>query len=297
MPDSNYYFEPRLKGVDADLDRDLVMVAHPAGGISDERVMTLRELSSAFAFMASGTNVSAGVGAMAKNNPALGGLHNVAIGAASMANNVSGESNVALGAYTMTSLVSGSTNVAIGQGALGDCAPDSWGNVAIGVQVMLHTTGPLNTGVGRNAFLQLRAGGYNVGVGNEVGFSLQAGSHNIMLGNQAGYSGNGNGNIYIGNSAGFHVTTGINNIALGQSSGQGVNFSETIAIGTGAVAPANNTAVIGPVAMTDIYFGSSAAPNAKIHAKQARFTALPTAVTGLPTGTLWNNAGIVNIAP
>lgn len=335
MSESDLYFKQRLKAVDVDLDRDLIGVAHPKGGTTDSLAMSLRELSAALGgggatapFVIKGPTVwngglaKAGV-FLAIQNPdgsaiselrsvgtdgSFGFGHNTlaecntwgncAFGDTSLQLLVGGTSNTAFGQYCMQSLVGGEGNTALGEGALTACGPNVSRNIGIGRQAGHHVPTDDNIAIGWKSLRD--SGGANIAIGTVVGYSMTTGARNSIVGQGAAdVMTTGNDNCGLGNGVFYQtLTSGSRNIGVGAGSGPATGALDgTICIGHGVQADVANIAVIGPVAVTDVYFGSKAAPNAKIHAKQIRITSLPVAVTGLPSGTLWNNGGIVNVAP
>lgn len=98
-------------------------------------------------------------------------------------------------------------------------------------------TGVFNTGMGSNVLFDLTSGDDNSGLGVTACIGVTTGSRNTCLGSHARLNTSG-------------ITTSTNQTVVGA-------FTD----GAGS-----NTVVIGNASVTDVYFGSSATPNAKIHA-------------------------------
>ncbi len=125
-----------------------------------------------------------------------------------------------------------------------------------------------NLGVGNGSMSVLTTGVSNVAVGeNSGGTQLITGSYNTFLGTAADVQGDYSLTTVIGSGgagAGDFATV-VGGSAYAKSNG--------IAIGYHASANSDNTAVIGNVDITDVYFGSTSA-NAILHGSGAQFSGL-----------------------
>jgi hypothetical protein len=218
--------------------------------------------------------------------------------------------NAGIGTWAMKNIVGGSNNVAVGAFAMGGTGPDPDCCTAVGSMALWRGEGNYNDAFGNSALAMLTTGQYNAAFG--IGSLMYAtlGNENVALGSYCGVgsavlkdskdrslpeplsilpddvSTVDSQLVLVGHRAGRSPVTGSTDIPI-------VN---AIAIGNRALFDKSNTAVIGNVAVTDVYFGSTAA-QANVHAKGLTLSALPTAAAGLAPGTLWNNAGVVNVAP
>ncbi len=121
-------------------------------------------------------------------------------------------------------------------------------------------------------------------VGTQIGVNFTSGYADVAIGNSALQSiTEGVSNTAIGTASGNATTDGIRNVFIGdgayakESSGNSITVigqsatadtgvtDNAIALGRAAIVTANNTAVIGNSAVTDVYFGSASAL-AKVHA-------------------------------
>jgi hypothetical protein len=188
-----------------------------------------------------GTYTAFGVGPF---GPAQGS-GNIAIGAAAMTRNFTGEQNVAIGGGgVMTNNSSGSNNVAIGwMSMLGDGVNASVGgdNVAIGAQALYSQQGgDQNTALGSESLKTLTTGDNNTGVGYRALNKLTVGANNACLGDLSLYAvTTGTGNVGIGSDAGKSITTGTYNTAVGfgaVSNSVGATGTANAAVGASALA-------------------------------------------------------------
>jgi hypothetical protein len=186
--------------------------------------------------------------------------------------------NVAIGTDAFKSLTNGNSGVAIGPSAL-ESNTSGFGNVGIGRFVLKScTTGGGNVGMGYNVLQALIAGEDNLANGTGALIFLINGIRNIVYGNGAGRlynDGTNNTNcnrcILIGSRT--SILGGLNEIVIGDEA-QG-NGSNTVTLGNDNIV---KTVVKG-----------------KVQAVNINFTGLPTSVTGLETGDVWNDNGTLKI--
>jgi hypothetical protein len=296
--------------------------AAPAGGVWFPSVVNcLAAVPGAFSLANSGVQIFAADGVeilrIWATDPSRANYNagNLYIGAESGASQPvenaveSGWYNVALGPKTLKNIVGGSNNVAVGTFAMDGTGANVMGSTAVGAMAMRAVTGINNSAFGSSSLLGT-SGNNNNAFGYGALLYLTTGSDNVALGM---YCGAGYAAAFDLESREFPELTGIvpDNIVttdsqiviVGTKSGRSPQAGPTevpivnaIAIGYLALYDKSNTAVIGNAAVTDVYFGSTAAA-AHAHAKGLTLSALPTAVDGLAPGTLWNNAGVVNVAP
>ena len=171
---------------------------------------------------------------------------NVAVGANSMDQSISGGNNTAIGALTLR-YSNGSANVAVGFLALNDNLSGD-ANVAIGQEALSNnTSGNVNVAVGHTALINNSSGYNNTAVGKSSLRSCTNGFQNVAFGADASYNlTTGVGNVSIGFDSGQNITTGGYNTIIGSNtsvSSGGINYS--VVLGHSAQATASNQFVIG----------------------------------------------------
>jgi hypothetical protein len=188
---------------------------------------------------------------------------NTAIGAGTLANNITGENNTATGQGALASSTTGWANTAVGWRALFSNTTGS-GNTATGDEALWsNTTGSGNTATGWAALFKNTIGGYNTAVGDSALSSNTTGSNNTAIGDEAlrsntigGYNtavgdsalfnnATGSANTAIGENALASNTTGNNNIAIGYFAASYVSGSNNIHIGNTGSASDSGTIRIG----------------------------------------------------
>jgi hypothetical protein len=212
------------------------------------------------------------------------GSNNTGVGVASFTSGISGTSNSGFGAGSLAAITSGSNNTALGYEALTTIITGSY-NTAVGAQSLCQTpysgSYNYNTAVGYGTFLYLNTANAN----NNVAIGYEAGAFHA---NGSTHLANASQSIYIGSFANGCDENDSNCIVIGYgaspatSSGSGVN---SITIGAGTSGLGANTTVI----------GNSSTTLTKIFGKLNVGT-LPTSPTGLTSGTLWSNSGVINVA-
>jgi hypothetical protein len=252
-------------------------------------------------------NTANGVNSLYTNTT---GVDNTAIGYNALQNNTTAGGNTAIGSYALLSNTGGTGNTAIGSVALYSNT-SGFANTANGFYALFaNTTGGKNTAIGHNSLYSNTTGndgiahGYNALQNNTTGNSNTATGSYSLLSNTTG-----NSNTAIGSIALYSNTTGSNNTAQGLNSGRYIadgttansitnnslyigsetkalanNQTNQIVIGHNAIGAGSNTATLGNTSIVKtILRGTLNAAN------------LPTSPTGLVTGDIWNNLGILTI--
>ena len=173
--------------------------------------------------------------------------------------------NVAIGSNALSSNTSGARNVGIGTDTLRNNTSGE-GCIAIGTRALReNTSGARNVGIGHNAMQQNTGGYYNVSIGL-----------NPLMNNTTGYQ-----NVAIGLSAGTNTNAGNPN----ETSTQCVFIgADTDASADGV----NKEIVIG----ADI---SGSGSNTVTIAEKPVFPDMPTSSSGLPSGSLYSDGGVIKI--
>ena len=252
-------------------------------------------------------NAAFGVNALAANtsggeNSAFGynalladttGGSNTAVGAVALAADTTGQQNSAFGVNTLTANTTGQNNTAAGFGALATNITGS-NNTGVGAATLSLTTVSNGTAVGYGVLVNNTTGNNNTGVGSLVLGADTTGSSNAALGLSALSSNTtGTENTGLGYLAGVTGTSGNANVSgsfnvwIGSEAGPGTatQLSNSFGIGYQAINTASNQGVFGNGALTDVYFGSVAAPNATIHAAAVNSTGLITGLGFVSTDT------------
>lgn len=147
-------------------------------------------------------------------------------------------------------------------------APTGNQNSGFGFRALpVVTTGNANAASGWESCFAVTTGGANTCSGALSISTVTSGNYNTGIGYQAGATTNG-------------VTSGSNNTFLGASTGQSTSTQQTYmtVIGSGVAGACSSCVVIGR--STDVTIMRP-----------------PTSCTGLATGTLWNNLGLLAICP
>lgn len=241
-----------------------------------------------------------------------GGNENTVIGTSAGAG--SGSRNVIFGVSAGNRYNMASDNVFIGNGA--GQSNTTGGNVFIGKDAgLLNTTGYENTFVGfasgnrcitmhRNTFMGFGAGQntngpMNTCYGYRALFNNLIGGLNVAVGVTALLNAKGDDNTAIGMGAGSLLTTGHECTFVGTGAdvlaGQEGVVNST-AIGWNSQITKSHQVVIGGSLVTEVCFGSATGA-AKIVCSKPKFTAIPTVITGLSSGDVWSNAGVLTIIP
>lgn len=184
-------------------------------------------------------------------------------------------------------------------------------NTANGYQALLsNTIGDYNVANGFNALRGNTTGSYNTANGTNALFANTTGNRNTangyqaLLANTTGYHNTANGD-----SALLWNTTGFNNIANGYESGAYIankstaatilnnsvmigwrtspladNQTNQIVIGYDAIGAGSNTATLGNTSIIKTILRGT-----------INMAGLPTSSSGLVTGDIWNNGGVLNI--
>lgn len=292
MSESSLYFKQRLKSTDVDLDADLIGVAHPKGGTTDDLAMSLRELSKAIggsaaapliikgptgiyiktvdqdgadvaqirfggAPLANGTNIGIGYNANLYNMQ--GGFGNIGIGGDALANHTSANAywTVALGQNALKYSTEPNLCTAIGAGAMANLAGFISRNVAVGTSALAGADPPaLSTSPHWSTAIGFNAVRYG-GAGGNTG----CGS-NTLFNTVAGQN-----NVALGSNAGYNNVDGFYHVCLGYNAGPATGaLTNTISIGNAVAPTVSNTAIIGDATVTDAYFGSVTGAS-KLHGK------------------------------
>ena len=164
-----------------------------------------------------GANYNIGIGTQALYHSH--GVKNVAIGYQAMyqATSTDGnsQSNVAIGDATLYNNISGGSNVAIGSSAMFNNTTGS-DNFALGASSLLNnTTGTYNVGIGIVAMRENLTGTQNVGIGLSALRYSTANNYQVGIGSMAGANSAYDNITCLGNGT---DTTGANQVQLGNSS-------------------------------------------------------------------------------
>jgi hypothetical protein len=267
------------------------------------------------------------------SNPAdpsynTGAHNNIAIGRAAMYSMYDGRNNFAAGTFSMFAATNGNFNVGLGVHSLNDL---KWGdsNTALGESSLFKaTTGNLNTAVGTGAgFYSTGAANRNVYIGANAGpSSLTTESDKLYIDNAAGtpligadfatseitFSGRlGVGAAPISNHGYYQKDVGSLLVENPNTQDTQINILATASayatMGYNASSITNSygarpqSAYFGTPQQKDVWI-SSAGGRLKVSTPNGTtswitITTLPTSASGLPSGTLWNNAGVLNVAP
>ncbi len=124
-----------------------------------------------------------------------------------------------------------------------------------------------NVLIGTQIGVNFTSASSDVAIGNSALQNITEGISNIAVGTASGYATtDGNANVFVGTSAYSKESSGSDITVVGTTAYSDTGVTDNaIALGHAAGVTANNTAVIGNSAVTDVYFGSSTAL-AKIHA-------------------------------
>jgi hypothetical protein len=111
---------------------------------------------------------------------------NIALGCNVMASLTTGCSNIAIGYRAGEDLVSGEYNIAIGFRSLSsNNTANAAGNIAIGTDALISSTGNQNVSVGSSTLSGLGTGDFNTALGYNAGALITSGSNNVVIGNSA----------------------------------------------------------------------------------------------------------------
>jgi len=184
-------------------------------------------------------------------------------------------------------------------------------NTAIGASALFsNTTGIFNTTTGDRSLFSNTTGNYNTANGLQALFSNTTGISNAANGLQALFSNTtGSYNTANGDSALYSNTTGANNTANGSASGRFLpnkitevtilnnsvmlgyrtspladNQTNQIVIGHDANGAGSNTVTLGNTSIIKTILRGT-----------VNMAGLPISSTGLVTGDVWNNGGVLNI--
>jgi hypothetical protein len=197
---------------------------------------------------------------------------NTAIGAGTLANNITGKNNTATGQGALSSNTTGWTNTAVGSVALFSNTTGS-ANTAIGPALYSNTTGGDNTATGDGALWSNTVGWNNTAVGYTAIFSNTTGWDNTAIGWSALFSNtSGGANTAIGEDALYSNTTGNNNIAIGYLAASNVTGGNNIHIGNSGSTSDSGTIRIGSSTSIDSSSGPSCGPQTSFFAAGIRGT-------------------------
>jgi hypothetical protein len=221
------------------------------------------------------------------------GAQNTVNGHHSFRTNSTGQSNTSVGAYALFSNTTGNNNIGIGYASL-----------------YLNSTGASSTAIGHSALYANTTGGNNSAVGFYALQNNTTATHNAAIGFYALQSNTtGQSNSAIGASSLQNNTTGGSNAAVGYASGAYITGGVTAnAITTNSVYIGNNTKALANNQTNQIVIGDNATGAGSNTVTLGHTTIvktilrgtlnaanLPTSPTGLVTGDIWNNLGILTI--
>lgn len=216
-----------------------------------------------------------------------------------------GTNIVCIGHQAGHEITTGQNIVAIGSNSGGDITVNSNGTY-IGNRA--GGTGGNDVCIGTSAGA-IGSGGYRVCIGTNTGSNTGVGTQTVYIGANTGRICTGDFNVAIGMSSMFASTTASYNTVIGYSTGQNYNGNRGVFVGAyaGLYETANDTMIIDVYDRTNeaggrtnalIYgkFSSAGAASQKLTINGAlKVTQLPTSSSGLSTGDVWNNGGVLNI--
>jgi trimeric autotransporter adhesin len=172
------------------------------------------------------------------------GDENTAVGAQAMQNVISGagtgKGNIAIGYQTLLSTTGQSPthNIAIGNGAGRGLATSGNYNNLVGTNAGIAlTTGGSNTAMGYASLAAGTTGSGNVALGHSALGALTTSGDNTAIGRNAGTVATGSNNTFVGSGAGDAQTSGNNNIILGYNAdGSSTTVSNEITLGNASIA-------------------------------------------------------------
>lgn len=273
---------------------------------------------------------TATVGSSNPSDPSYstGAHNNIAIGRAAMYNMYDGRNNFAAGTFSMFAATNGNFNVGLGTHTLNDLIAGD-GNTAIGESSLYKTTGGFyNTALGYLA-------GFNASANSErnVYLGFLSGPSSLTTQSNKLYIHNAQGTPLIGGDFANYTVTIAGKLGLGVDPNPNKSLTtkntggilvenpsnvetEVAILATGSTFAAfgfNGAASTNPYGapQNSVYFGtpqqkdvwiSSAGGRLKVSTPNGTttwitVTTLPTSATGLPSGTLWNDAGTLKVAP
>ncbi len=197
------------------------------------------------------------------------GTQNAALGYWSMFSTTTGSNNTAVGYQALYLNVTGDYNAALGYGALQASTSDF--NVAVGAFAGYTTTGTRNTIVGYFALHAATSGDKHTVIGTSALSSNVSGGSCVALGYFAGTYELGSDAFYVNNqdrtdTAGDKAKSILYGIFAATAASQRLRINATVGIGGAA---------------------TSTSP--------LNITGLPTSASGLATGDVWSNSGVLTI--
>lgn len=183
------------------------------------------------------------------------------------------------------------SNIRIGQNALNSNTSGYWNSAVGGSALLSNTTGYANAALGLSSLRFNTTGSYNTGVGVDALRSVGTGMYNVALGAIALNSVEGSYNTALGSNAGAKTSSGSSNTVSNDSIFLGFdtrplvnNQTNQIVIGNNAVGAGSNTVVLGNASIIKTILQGT-----------INMAGLPISSTGLVTGDVWNNGGVLNI--
>jgi len=198
--------------------------------------------------------VAIGAAALIKNTT---GDYNTACGYDALGENVTGDSNTAVGYYALKEST-GTECTAVGTQA-GQNITSGNGNTVMGRKALYTcTTGNLNTALGEGSAYSLTTGYKNVYAGNQAGYNITTAVQSVAVGYQALFNcttsnsntaigfyalvlATGNNNTAIGEQAGAAITSGAGNCCVGLDAGRSNSPSGEITTGSNNMVLGSNT--------------------------------------------------------
>ncbi len=222
------------------------------------------------------------------------GLYCTGFGWASLLSNTSGQHNSAFGLQALRLNTSGSENSAFGTFALDGNTTgyfnSSFGTYSLTINTTGHDncafgyyslgtnlTGYYNSGFGVGSAHMITSGYSNTAIGIDSLHEVATGYENTSIGAFSAYSNTGNKNVTIGFKAGYYQTS-TSNALLIDNQDRGNSSNEL-----------TRALIYG------IFDVNATSQMLRFNAKTINMSYLPTSASGLTTGDLWNNLGIINI--
>uniref|UniRef100_UPI0039B78333 beta strand repeat-containing protein n=1 Tax=Leptobacterium meishanense TaxID=3128904 RepID=UPI0039B78333 len=198
-------------------NRDNVFVGHLAGTTITTGANNVGIGFGALQNSTASDNVAIGSTALQTNTL---GVNNVAIGARALTGITSGNNNIAIGKNALESVDASSvtydSNIAIGSATLQNNLT-GFRNIAIGTNALLNNVnGRDNIAIGNGALIKLTQSISNTVVGVIAGQEITSGSNNVIYGYSSGTNiTTGDGNIVLGYDADVPSTTADNQLSIG----------------------------------------------------------------------------------
>ena len=267
--------------------------SHGFGGISSNAAFGLDSLIAVSGLY----NSAFGTNSLKANSTGIG---NCAFGFESLKVNTSGNYSTSMGTQALYSNITGASNTAIGNAAMALNVSGAT-NTAIGKSALYNSTNSGNTAIGNQSLQALSTGSNNTAIGNQSGLNA-TGSGNVFIGYLAGASETGSNKFFIDNQARTNEATArVESLIYGIFAGLPVNqylrFNANVGVGVDATAKLHVQGIDTTSGNYALKVDNSASSPLFYVRNDGVILAnnLPTSASGLPSGAIWNNGGILNI--